>query len=308
MIPARVTSFATVAVLTLAACGPSSEHQHSDSAAVALSAQRATLATQLAAQKDSLMRIVLQADDFIIHIDSSVSKVKGLPKGKSSNGQLDPLARQIENRKLVMARVDALVARARATASQLAKSNTSNVGLRTQLAADSAMLTDLTATIKRQTATIEALSARVDSLKDATVQLASSLSTTKSTLAVTESSLLTVEAEHNKAFYIVGREDDLVTRGVVTREGGTNLLFAHPGRTLQIARTLDPQAFTAIDQRGIQVISMPDSTRRYRIISRQSLDHAVVEDRDQNSFRGNLKIADASRFWAPSRYLVLVEQ
>jgi hypothetical protein len=53
---------------------------------------------------------------------------------------------------------------------------------------------------------------------------------------------------------------------------------------------------------------MPDSNRRYRIVSRQSLDNAIVRDRDQNSFRGNLKITDAAKFWAPSRYLVVVEQ
>jgi hypothetical protein len=44
------------------------------------------------------------------------------------------------------------------------------------------------------------------------------------------------------------------------------------------------------------------------VISRQSLDDAVVVERDRNSFKGNLKIADAGKFWAPSRFLVLVEQ
>ena len=155
----RLTAFAIATAVTCLACAPNAEHQHADSTAVVLSTQRAQLVTQLAAQKDSLMRVVLQADDFIMHIDSSVSTVKGLPKNKRSDGQLDPLARQIENRKVVMARVDALVLRARATATQLAKENGSNVGLRAQLASDSAMITDLNATIRRQTATIQALSA-----------------------------------------------------------------------------------------------------------------------------------------------------
>ena len=308
MISLRATSLATFAAILLIACGPSTEHKVADSAAIALSAQREVLANQLASQKDSLTRIVLQADEFIMRIDSGVSKVKGLPTGKRSDAQLDPLARQIENRRIVMARVNALVARTRATAAQLATANKANGALLARLASDSALITDLNATIKRQTAMIDALSTRIDSLKNSTQQLASTLATTKSTLATVESSLLAVETEKNTVYYVVGREDDLVKRGVVVREGGANLLFAHPGRTLQIARTLDPQAFTAIDQRGVQEIPMPDTTRRYRIVSRQSLDHAVVESRDQNSFRGNLRIADASRFWAPSRYLVLIEQ
>ena len=300
MIRRRIAPLAASALI-LAGCGPSAEHQTADSSIVAASAQRAQLVTQLAAQKDSLTRVVLQADDFIMHIDSSVASVKGLRKGKHVNGQLDPLARQIENRQAVMARVDGLVARARATASQLSKANTTNVALRAQLASDSAMISDLNTTVKRQTATIEALSLRVDSLQNETLTLASSLTTVKE-------SLTSAETAHNKAYYIIGREDELVKQGVIVREGGANLLFAHPGRTLQVARTLDPDAFTTVDQRRAQMIPVPDTTRRYRVVSRQSLDDAVVTQREKNSFKGNLQIAGAEKFWAPSRYLVLVEQ
>jgi len=278
----------------LAACGPSKEHKTADSAAAVVTVQQTQLATQLAAQKDSLTRIVLQADDFIMQVDKSMSRVKGLPKGSKKNESLDPLARQLVNRKLVMERVDALVARAQATAAQLKKANGNNAELRQQLSADSALIADLNSTIQRQTATIEGLSVRVDSLKNATQQLSTQLAT--------------VETESAKAFYVVGREDDLVKRGVIVREGGANLLIAHPGRTLQIARTLPLDEFTTVDQRGLKDIQMPDSTRRYVIVSRQSLDNAEVQDRKRNTFRGNLHIADASKFWAPSKYLVLVEQ
>ena len=298
MITSRRLTFATLSTLALAACVPSPEHKRADSAAaVAATAavdSQSHLATQLAAQKDSLTRIVLQADDFIMQVDKSMSRVKGLPKGKKKNENLDPLARQVENRKLVMERVDALVARAQATAAQLAKSNKNNVALRQQLAADSALIVELNATIQRQTATIESLGVRIDSLKNSTQQLATQLAT--------------VETETAKAFYIVGKEDDLVKRGVIVREGGANLLLAHPGRTLQIARTLPVHQFTTVESRGLTEIQVPDSTRRYQLVSRQSLDAAEVADRKRNTFRGNLHIADASKFWAPSKYLVLVER
>ena len=290
----RRLSFATLSALALAACGPTQEHKRADSAAAIATEQQVHLATQLAAQKDSLTRIVLQADDFIMQVDKKMSKVKGLPKGKKKNDNLDPLARQVENRKLVMERVDALVARAQATAAQLAKANKNNAGLREQLAADSALIVELNATIQRQTATIEGLSVRIDSLKSATQQLSTQLAT--------------VETETAKAFYVVGREDELVKRGVIVREGGANLLVMHPGRTLQIARSLPVDEFTTVDSRGLKEIQVPDSTRRYRIVSRQSLDAAEVADRKKNTFRGNLHIADASKFWGPSKYLVLVEQ
>jgi len=70
-----------------------------------------------------------------MHIDSSVSSVKGLAKGKKVNSELDPLARQIENRKVVMARVDALVARARRSLGAAREANAGNVALRKQLKA-----------------------------------------------------------------------------------------------------------------------------------------------------------------------------
>ncbi|HTK47960.1 MAG TPA: hypothetical protein VL328_08295 [Gemmatimonadaceae bacterium] len=290
----RLASFSTLSALALAACGPNQEHIRADSTAAVAAAEQTQLATQLAAQKDSLTRVVLQADDFISRIDSSMSRVRGLPKGKRSDKTLDPLARQVENRRVVMERVDALVKRAQTTAAQLAKANKSNKALLAQIAADSAMIADLNATIQRQTLEIAGLSSRIDSLKTAGEQLASTLAN--------------VETDNAKVYYVVGREDELVKRGVIVREGGANLLLAHPGRTLQIARTIPTDAFTTVDSREIKVIPMPDSTRHYRIVSRQSLDNADVQERKKNTFRGNLKIADATRFWAPSKYLVVVEQ
>ena len=260
----------------------------------AAASEQTRLATQLAAQKDSLTRVVLQADEFIMHIDSSISKVKGLPKGKSKAATLDPLAQQLQNRKAVMARVDALVARAQQTASQLARANKDNAALRAQLAGDSTMIADLNATIQRQTAMMGTMTTRIDSLTGETVRLGATIAD--------------LETQKNKVFYVIGSEDELLKRGVVVREGGANLLIAHPGRTLQMSRTADPSAFTELDQRGTSIIPVPDSTSRYKVVSRQSLDYAAVNDRDRDTFRGNLKIAEPARFWGPSRFLVIVRQ
>ncbi len=295
MFTTRKMSFAILAIVGASACGPSKEHVHADSLAASAATEQARLGTQLAAQKDSLTRVVLQADDFIMKIDSSVSRAVGKKKGKKGDKQqLDPLAQQILNRRAVMARVDALVQRAQATANQLAKANRNNAALRSQLAGDSVMIADLSSTIQRQTATIEALSTRVDSLKGITLSMGASLAS--------------LEAQHNKAYYVIGREDDLLKRGIVVREGGANLLFAHPGRTLQMSRTVDPDVFTAVDQRGTHLIAMPDSLHRYRVVSPQSLDYAAVDGREKDSFLGNLKISEPSKFWGPSRFLIIVEQ
>ena len=290
----RHYSLVFLAAGVLAGCGDSKEHKLADSLATAKAADQQRLTIQLSAQKDSLTRVVLQADDFIQHIDSSVARVIGKPKKGARKATLDPLAQQIENRKAVMQRVDALVARARATAAELKKSQEDNKVLSAQLANDEAMINDLNATIQHQTATIAALSTRVDSLSGVTRELGATIAT--------------LEAQNNKAFYVIGTEDELIKRGIIVHEGGANLLFAHPGRTIQMSRTADAAAFTAVDQRGMKLIEMPEPNRRWKVVSRQSLDYAAVDERDNDTFRGNLKITEPNKFWGPSRFLIVVEQ
>jgi len=290
----RRYSLVMLAAGVLAGCGDSKEHKLADSLATAKAADQQRLTIQLAAQKDSLTRVVLQADDFIQHIDSSVARVVGKPKKGARKATLDPLAQQIENRKAVMQRVDALVARARATAAELKKSQEDNKVLSAQLANDEAMINDLNATIQHQTATISALSTRVDSLNGVTREMGATIAT--------------LEAQNHKAFYVIGKEDELIKRGIIVHEGGANLLFAHPGRTLQMSRTADASAFTAVDQRGMKLIEMPEPNRRWKVVSRQSLDYAAVDERDNDTFRGNLKITEPNKFWGPSRFLIVVEQ
>ena len=290
----RHYSLVFLAAGVLAGCGDSKEHKLADSLATAKAADQQRLTTQLAAQKDSLTRVVLQADDFIQHIDSSVARIIGKPKKGARKATLDPLAQQLENRKAVMQRVDALVARARATAAELKKSQDDNKVLSAQLANDEAMINDLNATIQHQTATIAALSTRVDSLSGVTREMGATIAT--------------LEAQNNKAFYVIGTEDDLIKRGIIVHEGGANLLFAHPGRTIQMSRNADAAAFTAVDQRGMKLIEMPEPNRRWKVVSRQSLDYAAVDERDNDTFRGNLKITEPNKFWGPSRFLIVVEQ
>jgi hypothetical protein len=276
---------------------------------LAVKDEQIQLASALSAQKDSLTRIIVAADDFIMKIDSQIKTVKGLPVAKRVTRRMEsPIAEQIERRKEVLARVDALVARAKATATQLAESRErekelkgEKEALENQLAESQERLNDATArltddhtmigelgvTIERQAAHIAELELRVDSL-------------------ITETR--TLGATHYRAYYVIGTERELLDKGVIQREGGANLLIAHPGRTLQPARTLDPADFTPIDQREVRQIPVPDSTKRYRVVSRQDLDKAVVTERDKTTFKGPLQIADAEHFWRGSRFLILVQR
>jgi hypothetical protein len=290
-------TFGAVALLALASCTDRAAMARTDSLQTELSSKE-QLSAQLASQKDSLTRIVLDADAFIGQMDSAISTVKGLPRTKRAAS--DPLADQLQARKDMQTRVSALVTRAKQTAAQLAEvqkkeaeAQNATVELRDKNAAqaakieeDAQLIADLGTTIERQRNEITTLAAKIDTLG----------------IEVT-----TLGRAHYRAYVTVGTESELLAKGVVVKEGGANLLVARPGRTLVPARVLNPEAFTEIDQRQTKVIQLPDTVSRYRIVSRQSLDAATVPWRDKTSFRGNLTIDKPSEFWGPSRFLILVK-
>lgn len=295
----RFSALLVLAPIALAAC-TNGDKLRADSLA-AVQAEQLQLMDQLAAQKDSLTNVVLDADKFISTVDSTISTVKGLPKSKRTQPLESPIEEQLHNRREMLERVNALVARARTTANQLAEARkretalrgendslrTANDRLMARIEADQQMITDLGETITRQTVQITGLQTQVDSLG---------------------LEMRSLGANHYRAYYVVGTEEELLEKGIVQREGGANLLFVRLGRTLQPSRLLDPSQFIPIDQRDIRDIPLPDSTRRYQIVSRQSLDAADVAERDRATFRGGLHIADANKFWAPSRYLIIVQR
>ena len=160
--PARMLTAAFCLTLVgVAACKDKAAIARSDTLQGQLTEQQ-RLANQLAAQKDSLTRVVLDADAFIGSMDSAITTVKGLPRSKRKAS--DPLADQVQARKDMHERVTALVSRAKATANQLAElqkkqseTEAANTELRqkneaqaAKIEEDAQMVVDLGTTIERQ--------------------------------------------------------------------------------------------------------------------------------------------------------------
>ena len=287
----RLWPVAILALPLAVACTSAKERARADSAQ-ALASQQKVLMAKLEAQKDSLSQVVNDADGFIAKVDSTVSKVKGLPKSKRKKNSESPIEDQLNARKEMLKRVSALVERAQQTAKDLADAKkreeelkSDNDKLKAQVDADALRIAELTSQIDQQAQTIATMKAKVDTL-DMTVN--------------------ELRATQSKAYYVIGNEDVLIKKGIIVKEGGANLLIARIGRTLVPARNLDRELFTAIDTRQVHEIEVPDSSRKYQIVSRQSLDDADAPERDGPSFRGNLKIKDVDKFWAPSKYLIIV--
>jgi len=290
----------SLVLLPLAACTSTQERQRADSATALVTHQR-TLLGKLSAKRDSLPQTLADANLYIGRIDSSISRVKGLGPGKTKKTSESGIEDQLRARKDMLRRVDALVERARATAREVTelkkqheqllatngKLTDENRALKDSIAADVKHIADLMASVDQQAQTIVLLQGRIDQMgKDLEI----------------------VRTESAKAYYVVGTEDELLQKGVITREGGTNLLVHRFGRTLVPARDLKPTEFTAIDTRAVHEIALPDSTREYQIVSRQSLDDAKVTARDGAKFHGPLQIAEADKFWATSKYLIIVQR
>jgi hypothetical protein len=283
------------------ACTSPRDRARADSVAV-LVQQQGALLTTLTAQRDSVTAVLGDANAFIGRIDSSIARVKGLPRAKAApKGSEGPLEEQVRQRQEMLRRVDALVARAQETARQVATLKEREKALLAEngrlkdslsadaqrMVADARLIAELRGSIEQQAQTIASLQARLDDF---------------------DRQLAEARTAASRAYYVIGTEDELLKKGVIVREGGTNLLVKRVGRTLVPARELDAAAFTPIDTRQTHEIAMPDSTRRYQIVSRQSLDDVKVSERDGTSFRGSLAIADAEKFWSPSRYLIIVQR
>src|SRR5262249_33954966 len=163
-----------------------------------------------------------------------------------------PLMDQVRQRQDMLRRVDALVTRARETAKEVADLKEREKALLAEngqlkdslsaeaqrIAADAQKIAEMQGTIEQQAQQIAALQARLD---DFDRQLADERSSAA------------------RAYYVIGTEDELLKKGVIVKEGGTNILIKRIGRTLVPARDLNQSAFTSIDTRAVHEITMPDT-------------------------------------------------
>jgi hypothetical protein len=109
----------------------------------------------------------------------------------------------------------------------------------------------------------------------------------------------------NTVYYAVGTKDELIKRGIVTKEGSKFLVFG--GTRLEPARNLDPAAFTAIDKTQQTTIPLPRTDKKYKIVSRQSPSYLGSTVTKDGKVAGTVEITQPEDFWAPSKYLILVQ-
>ena len=197
-------------------------------------------------------------------------------------------------------RLNASEARLRQIRNDSASHAATDAATLAQLRAHEQSIAELRSTVEQQRSEIAMLEQKVDSVVRANIVL---VSQRDSVIIVAN----TFAAREDSVFVVIGTERELSQKGLVRREGGTLLMFGR-GKTLVPGRTLDPSHFTVLSKSRDRQITLPRADKDYRIVSRQALEFTDLAKPRDAIVRGTLSITDAERFWAPSKFLILVEK
>ena len=265
--------------------------------------------TAISAEKDSLLMEVVQNSEFIASVNSELDKVKNSKPVAAGAGEMESLS-PTQRRAALAERVTALTERVRESEERLAQSRrrvssltADNATMQAQLVAFDSTVKSFQILITNQKAEIVALLDQVAILTSENMALRTAnteLETQRASLS-TEKSALT--AEQNTVYWVAGKKDDLLRRGVIEQRGG----MLGIGKTQVVARTLDATEFTAIDRTVVRELMLPDASKNYRMISANDiagLDSVPAKGR----FKGMVKITTPEIFWRTSKFLVLIEQ
>ena len=269
------------------------------------------------AQKDSLLTEVLETTQFVTDINGELAKAKSLAVTTTSTDPGLPGARKDrEDRKAALERVNAVITKLNESEAKLAETETRakssrqrNARLLAQIETYKKTIDDLRTTAEAQKADFETqlaaantqiatLAGRVDTLTTEKGQLESD----KAALTDTVGNLT---AYKNTVYYAVGTKDELMKKGIVTKEGSKFLVFG--GSRLEPARNLTPDLFTAIDKTQQKSIPLPRTDKKYKIVSRQSPTFLGAGVDKEGKVTGTVEIAQPEEFWAASKYLILVQ-
>jgi hypothetical protein len=292
-----------IAMLVLAALGCDRRHAELQKA---LSDSRAA-----EAQKDSLLTEVLETTQFVSDVNSELAKARTVAIiTAGEDGGAPGAARDREERKATLARIQQVIARlneseAKLTATEKRAKNArvQNARLLAQISTYKRTIEDLKAAAEQQRAEHEAIIADQRSQIALLAGQVDTLDRERTTLRGSVANLITYK---NTVFYAVGTKEELIDKGVVKKEGSKFLFFG--GTRLEPARDLNASAFTAIDKTQTLSIALPRSDRKYRIVSRQSPSFLAGDVTQDGDVKGVVEIVSPEEFWSPSRYLILVQR
>ncbi len=269
------------------------------------------------AQKDSLLTEVLETTQFVSDINSELAKAKSMSvKAASGDPGVPGAKKDREERQAALERVKQVISRLNESEAKLAEtearakqSRQRNARLLAQIETFKKTVEDLKTTAEQQKTEYETALAEKDTQIATLAGRVDTLTTEKANLEVVNVALSDTVANlttyKNQVHYAVGTKDELMKRGIVTKEGSKFLVFG--GTRLEPARDLDPADFTTIDKTQQTSIPLPRTDKKYKIVSRHNpgyLGSSVTKD---GKVSGTIEITQPEEFWSASRYLILVQ-
>ena len=195
---------------------------------------------------------------------------------------------------------EAKLAASRARVKELTAGNAS---LAAQLAAYDSTIAGFKSIIESQKSQIETLTEQVNTLQAENASLRqekTQLAGEKAQLTAEKSALIT---DRNTVYYVIGARDELVKRHVIELSGG----FLGLGKTIVPVRDPAVGEFTAVDRTVVTQIPFPTG-KPYRIVTRQDVQALDTPPGPDGRLKGGLKIVNVDKFWAASKFLIVVEQ
>jgi len=273
-----------VALLVAVACGPSEEIQQQLAELQVVSAQKDSLidavaeyAQAMSAISAELAEVQMEGRELLVAMESPV---------QASRDSM------VEKIKYINERVEQTEARLQQSRRRIGQLTNISDSLRATL---EATITNYENMLAVQRETVASLNEQVAGLEADKEQLASEMTA--------------LEDEVSKVYYVIGTKDELIERGIISKEGGARLLFifGKRGETLVPSRDLDPSDFTAIDRREVTEIPLPDPAASYKVVSRHDLAFLENTPDEDGMISGSVRIASPTEFWSASPFLIIVQ-
>ncbi|MEK6686988.1 MAG: hypothetical protein AABZ01_00855 [Gemmatimonadota bacterium] len=302
----RLAGTAAILVLIAAGCKGTGTTAAIPSDSTAFYRTQSENMAALSMEKDSLLRELTETTRLITDVSVELATIRTAPASNAPVVGSEGI--RSDERAEVLAKVRQLTARIRQSESRLATTRRrldslalSSDSLRSSLAAYVATVADLEGMLADQKTTIQTLTDQIGALTQQNVQLAAEKAELQDTVSH-------MDQRENEVYYVIGTKKELMSRGIISEEGGTRfLIFTRTGETLVPAAVLDPAQFTKADRRTLTELAMPNANRDYRVISRHDLAYAEADRMSKGKFRGTLRITAPVSFWGPSKFLIIVE-
>lgn len=282
-----------VAVMSLAACGPSPEEQ-----------QQLAQLPGVVVERDQLQGEVDRLTAQLGEIEAQLANLTMIPAPTEEGGAKRSAPEAVGQ---LVAHVSEVEEQLTSAANRLRSVNATSAAQTQRIAA-------LEASIAEERTAMEEQRARILSLEEAISGLEAETARQGEMNQQLERTVETMVDDANKVFYVVGTKDELLERGIIREEGGSRVLFifGKRGQTLVPSRTVDPTMFTSGDLRQIAsiplAVSEEDADPKWKIVTPQDLTATGAPLDDEGRVLGEeLSITDPHRFWANSRYLIVVQ-